>query len=449
MEKDFDTKPVWKLTMQLGIPAMLAQLFNILYSIVDRIYLGHMQESAELALASVGICAPAFTAITGFASLVGVGGAAWMSIYLGARKKDAAQRAMNNSLIMLLAISAVLTVTLLLVKKPLLYLLGCSDLMYPLANTYFTIYTLGTVAVICATGLNRFIMGQGYAQKGMLSIAIGAVVNIILDPVFIFGFNMGIAGAALATIIAQYVVLIYVIYVLLQPSMDIRIGFGGYNRTLCLKILSIGSMPCLIIVLDNILIILMNTMLRRYGGAAGDMYISYAAVVQSVMVIAICPAEGFTNGCSTLFSYYYGAHNYDRIIRTFYCVLAGCAIYLGLLTIATQACPEIFVSLFLSTPQAVRITCGFVRRYALGILFVSVQFAFVDGFTAMGMVKEAVPISLVRKSLYILATLVLPHIRPLEDIFYASSFSDIVGALFTLIMFFAVLRPRLYKAGNV
>lgn len=405
--------------------------------------LGHMQTSAELALASVGICSPAFTAITGFASLIGVGGAALMSISLGARNGQKAQQALGNSLMMLVLFSVALTVILLVIRRPLLYLLGCSDVMYPLAVTYYTIYTLGTPAVLCGTGLNRFVMGQGYAREGMLSIAIGAVINIILDPILIYGFHMGIAGAAIATILSQYAVLLYVVMILTRQNMTVRIGFGGYDRSICGRILAIGSMPCLIVFLDNILIILMNTMLRKYGGDLGDQYISYAAVVQSVMVIALCPAEGLTNGCSTLFGYYYGAGNDRRIIDSFYCVLTGCAIYLGTLTLATQLCPDVFAGLFLSDPSAIQMTAGFIRKYALGILFVSIQFACVDGYTAMGMVKEAVPISLFRKGLYIIATLTLPLFRPLEDIFYASAIADIAGALFTLLMFYTVLRPRL------
>lgn len=446
MEKDFERKPVWKLALQLGIPAMIAQLFNILYSIVDRVYLGHMKENAELALASVGVCAPAFTAITGFAALVGVGGAALMSISLGEGNKEKAQKAMNNSLLMLVLISIALTAALLALKKPLLYMLGCSDAMYPFAGTYYIIYSLGTFAVISGTGMNRFIMAQGYAREGMLSIAIGAVINIILDPIFIFVLNMGIAGAALATIISQIGVLIYAAAVLLRREMPIRLGTGNYDMQTCRRILGIGSMPCLIIFLDNILIILLNAMLRKYGGSMGDQYISYASVVQSVMVIAICPAEGLTNGCAAMFGYYYGARNYERILRTFYCVLAACAVYLGILTIATQAWPSLFAGLFLSDADAITLTSQFIKKYALGIAFIAIQFAFVDGFTAMGMVKEAIPISLVRKSLYVIAVLVLPHIRPLEDIFYASSFADIAGAIFTLIMFFAVLKPRLKKS---
>ena len=445
MEHDFDTAPVKKLVWQLGVPAMLAQLFNILYSIVDRIYIGHMAEGAEAALASIGICSPAFTAITGFASLVGVGGAALMSISLGEKNEEAAQRSLNNSLLLLLICSAAVTAALLLFKKPFLYLLGCSDAMYPTASAYFTIYSLGTAAVLCGTGLNRFIMGQGCAQQGMLSVVIGAVLNIAFDPIFIYGLNMGVSGAALATVLSQFGVLIYVLSVLSRPSMSIRIGFGQYSASVCKKILSIGSMPFLIIVLDNLLIILLNAMLRRYGGALGDQYISYAAVVQSVMVVAICPAEGLTSGCATLFSYYYGSGSCQRILSTFRYVLLYTGLYLGVLTLAIAAVPEAFVRLFLSDPEAIAQAAVFTRRYCMGFVFVAIQFAFVDGFTAMGMVKEAVPISFFRKSLYIILVLLLPHILPLEDIFYACPLSDCIGASFTLIMYLFVLKKRLVQ----
>ena len=449
MEHDFDTLPVKKLVWQLGIPAMLAQLFNILYSIVDRIYIGHMADGAELALASIGICSPAFTAITGFASLVGVGGAALMSISLGEKNKEAAQRALNNSLLLLLICSVAVTGALLLCKKPFLYLLGCSDTMYPTASIYYTIYSLGTIAVLCGTGLNRFIMGQGYAKQGMLSVVIGALLNIALDPLFIYTFHMGIAGAATATVLSQFGVLVYVLIVLNRRTMPIRTGFGQYSRAVCRKLLSIGSMPFLIIVLDNLLIILLNAMLRKYGGALGDQYISYAAVVQSVMVVAICPAEGLTSGCATLFSYYYGSGNYKRIIESFRFVLLYTGLYLCALTVGIEAFPELFVRLFLSDPAAVVQTAIFTQRYCLGFAFVSIQFAFVDGFTAMGMVREAVPISFFRRGLYILTILLLPRFLPLDNVFYACPLSDCIGATFTLIFYLLVLKQRLRQTMSL
>ena len=362
---------------------------------------------------------------------------------MGDKNHEAAQRSMNNSVLLLIICSITVTAALLLFKRPVLYLLGCSDTMYATANIYFTIYSLGTGAVLCGTGLNRFIMGQGYARQGMMSVVIGALMNIALDPIFIYVLHMGVAGAALATVISQFGVLIYVLAVLHRRSMPVRIGFGQYSGTACLKILSIGSMPFLIIVLDNLLIILLNAMLRKYGGSLGDQYISYAAVVQSVMVTAICPAEGLTGGCATLFSYYYGSGRYSRIIDSFRYVLLYTGLYLGTLTLAIAAEPEVFVRLFLSSPEAIEQTAVFTRRYCLGFVFVAIQFAFVDGFTAMGMVREAIPISFFRKSLYVAAILLLPRFLPLEYIFYACPFSDCAGSIFTLAMYFLVLKKRL------
>lgn len=315
--------------------------------------------------------------------------------------------------------------------------------MYPTASVYFTIYSLGTVAVLCGTGLNRFIMGQGFAKQGMLSVVIGALLNIALDPIFIYALRMGVAGAATATVLSQFGVLVYVLVVLNRRTMPVRIGFGQYSGRICKKILSIGSMPFLIIVLDNLLIILLNAMLRKYSGELGDRYISYAAVVQSVMVVAICPAEGLTSGCATLFSYYYGSGNYKRIIESFRGVLLYTGLYLCALTVAIEAFPELFVRLFLSDPAAIAQTAVFTQRYCLGFAFVAIQFAFVDGFTAMGMVKEAVPISFFRKGLYILAVLLIPRFLPLDAIFYACPLSDCIGATFTLILYLLVLKKQL------
>ena len=445
MDKKFETLPVKKLIWSLGIPAMLAQFFNILYSIVDRIYIGHMKSGAEIALAGIGICAPAFTAISGFASLIGVGGAALMSISLGENNQKRAQQAMNNAFLLTIVFSVFITGILFVVRKPLLYMLGCSDSMYPVAVSYYTIYLLGTGAVICGIGLNRFIMGQGYARQGMLAIIIGAVLNIVLDPIFIYGLNMGVTGAAFATVISQVGVLVYVLFILTRKTMPVRIGFGQYSREVCMKMLGIGSMPFAIVVLDNMLIILLNAMLRKYGGIYGDQYISYAAVVQSVMVVAICPAEGLTNGCSTLFSYYYGAGNYKRILQCFRWVLIYSGIYLGFITILIMGKTELFVRLFFSDPDATAQTSLFVRRYSMGFVFVAIQFAFVDGFTAMGMVKEAIPISFFRKGLYVAGVLILPLVAPLEYVFYASAISDCLGAAFTVGMYFCCLKKILLQ----
>lgn len=317
-EELLEGNSVRKLIFRLGIPAMSGQFFNMLYSIVDRIFVGQIPETGGIALASIGICAPALTEVTAFAYMVGIGGASSMSISLGQKNGKRAKEVLGNAFFLLLGISLLLTAVLLLVRKPLLYLLGCSEVMYPYAETYFTIYICGTAASLCGVGLNQFLLAQGYSKEGMLSVVIGAVANVILDPLLIFVFHMGIAGAAVATVISQCCVAVYVVWQLRRPEMPVRLHFYGLKRELCQRILTIGSMSFLITLLDNLIIILLNVILRKYGGIGrGDGLITCATVVQSFMTIVSCPAQGITSGCGTIFSYHYGAGHYFKIRQAF------------------------------------------------------------------------------------------------------------------------------------
>lgn len=240
-EKQFDTLPIKTLVFKLGIPAMFAQFFNILYSIVDRIFVGNISGVGELSLASIGVCAPALTLISAFAYLVGIGGSSAMSISLGKKDEESAQNTINNAFVMLIGISITVTIIALILKKDLLFLLGCSEAMYPFADKYFTIYVLGTILSLCGLGMNQFILAQGFAKTGMVSVIIGALTNVILDPIFIFYFDMGISGAALATVISQFLTMIYVFWFLFNKT-PIRIHLGGYDIKIMYRIFSIGIM---------------------------------------------------------------------------------------------------------------------------------------------------------------------------------------------------------------
>ncbi len=443
MEKEFDTIPISRLVIRLGVPAMLAQLFNILYSIADRIFVGNIEGVGELALAGIGICAPAVTAITAFSFMVGIGGSALMSISMGRGDRRTASQAINNALVMLIAIGVLLTALLLLFKRDILYFLGCSDNMYPYAVSYFTIYVSGTCASLISMGMNQFILAQGYARAGMVSVVMGALLNLVLDPLFIFVFDMGISGAAFATVISQIMSMLFVLLFLARKSIPVHIGIGDYSLKVIGKILSIGSMSFLITILDNLIIILLNINLRKYGGIMGDKYIACAAVVQSFMVIVFCPAQGITTGCSTLYGYHYGAGNFKKAMEVFKYVFLLCAAYIGVLLICSQTVPYIFVRLFVSDRESIALASDFVSKYTFGMLGVAVQYAVVDGLTAMGRVKYAFPLSVFRKLLYTLCIFVLPLVTDLENIFYAGTISDVLGSLFTLVVFFAFVRPKL------
>lgn len=444
-EKLLEGTSIRRLILQLGIPAMLGQFFNILYSIVDRIFVGKIPGVGETALASIGVCAPALTAISAFAYMVGIGGASSMSILLGRKDPTRAKAMLGNAVFLLLFISVMVTVLLLLVKRPFLYILGCSDAMYPYASIYFTIAVSGTLASLLGTGLNQFLLAQGFAKPGMISVVMGAVINACLDPLLIFGCGMGIAGAAVATVIAQCCMAAYVIWQLCSDKVAIRFHFCRPQWTLCRRILAIGSMSFLITILDNLIIILLNIMLRQYGGANGDQLITCATIVQSFLTIVFCPAQGIITGCSTIFSYHYGAGHYQKIRQTFLGVFVLCALYIGALQIAVQLAPHFFVGLFLPEGALSQQGADSLRLYTLALLGVAVQYALVDGLTAMGKVRWAFPLSVFRKIVYVLCLFVLPNLLDIRYIFSAGSISDAIGATFSAVVFFLFVVPRLKR----
>ena len=443
MEHEFDKTSISRLVLKLGIPAMCAQFFNILYSIVDRAFVGHIAADGETALASIGICAPVLTAITAFSALVGIGGASTMSIFIGQKDNKNARLAMNNAFILLLFLSAVITILSLIFTKPLLYALGCSNAMYPYASRYFVIYVMGTAAVLCGTGMNQFILAFGNAKRGMFAIMIGAIVNTILDPVFIYGFDMGIQGAAVATVIAQFCVFLYVICFLFSDKAVFRLGVSRLDFYIVRRILMIGCLPFFIMLFDNLLVISLNFILRQYGGnIMGDRYISCAAVVQSFMILVFYPAQGITTGCGTLYSYHYGAGHYEKIMQVFRYVFYLCAAYMLILCITAQLIPEAFARIFVQEENTVILSASCIRKYTLGLLGVAVQYAIVDGLTAMGQIRFALPISFFRKILYIICVFLLPVFCPLENVFFAETVSDIAGASVTAIAFLTIIIPK-------
>ncbi|MCD8099481.1 MAG: MATE family efflux transporter [Oscillospiraceae bacterium] len=423
---------------------MFAQFFNILYSIADRAFVGNIASEGEIALAAIGLCAPVLTAITAFSSLVGIGGASVMSISLGRRDYKKAALAANNAAVLLLGLSVALTALLLIFTEPLLYALGCSDAMYPYASGYFRIYVLGTAAVLCGSGMNQFILALGNAKRGMLAVMIGAIVNTILDPVFIYGFGMGLRGAAAATVIAQFCVLLYVFSFLFSAKSAVKLRFARLDYHIVRQILTIGSLPFMIMLFDNLLVISLNFSLRKYGGEVmGDRYISCASIVQSFMVLVFYPAQGITTGCGTLYSYHYGAGHYDKVMQIFKYVFCLCAGYMLLLCAASQLAPQVFARIFIKDSDMISLSAACIQKYTLGLLGVAVQYAIVDGLTAMGQIRLALPISFFRKILYIACVFVIPLFCPLESIFYAEAVSDIAGACVTAAVFIAAIAARL------
>lgn len=442
MQHEFDKIPIPKLVLKLGIPAMIAQFFNILYSFVDRAFVGHI--NGDIALASIGICTPVLTAVTAFSSLVGIGGASAMSIAVGKKDYKNAKLIMNNSFTLLLLFSMTITLLVLIFEKSLLYLLGCSDTMYPYASTYLKISITGTLAVLCGSGMNQFILALGKAKWGMVTVIIGATINIILDSIFIYIFDLGIQGAAIATVIAQFCVFICVFSFLYSNQTDYKLRISWLHYGIVKKILAIGSLPFFIILFDNLLVISLNFVLRKYGGdIIGDKYIACATVVQSFMVLVFYPAQGISTGCSTLYSYHYGAGNYNKVIQVFRSVFLLCASYMIVLCIAAQIIPKTFAQIFIQESEIVILSASCIRKYTMGLLGVAVQYAIVDGLTAMGQIRFALPISLFRKILYIVCVFLFPIFSSLENVFYSETISDVIGACVTVSIFMLLIMPKL------
>ena len=314
MENDLRRDDVRQLVRRIAIPSMLAQFVSVLYSIVDRMYIGHIPQVGNLALAGVGVCGPVVTLVGSVASLVGMGGSPLMSIRMGEGDDQAARAVLSNCFMLLCVFSVVLVAVLIPLRQPMLMLFGASETTLPYANEYFTIYLTGTIFALMATGLNTFVVCQGFARKGMMAVILGAVMNIILDPIFIFALNMGVAGAALATVLSQAASCAYVLIFLFGRRASVRITFGGYSARIIVRVLTLGFSPFAIIAVDNIMIIALNAMLQKYGGAGrGDMLITCATIVQSFMLVVTMPLGGISGGTQGILGFNYGARQSQRV----------------------------------------------------------------------------------------------------------------------------------------
>ena len=300
VETPLGTAPEGKLVLQLAIPAMLAQFVNILYSVVDRMYVGHIAEVGADALAGVGVCAPVVTMITAFAALVGFGGGPLLSPRMGRRDMDGARQVVANSFYLLLALSVLVTIPVLVFRRPILFAFGASEQLWPYAEAYFTTYVLGTVFALLSSGMNQIVMSQGFSGTAMRSVMLGAAVNIVLDPVFIFLLDMGVQGAALATVLSQVCSTAYTLRFLFSDRALVGITRQPLNAGWLRRIVQAGLSPALIIALDNVLLIAVNVMLRKYGGADSDMLIACAAILQSFMLIITMPLGGITAGTQSI-----------------------------------------------------------------------------------------------------------------------------------------------------
>ena len=311
-----------KLLLSLAIPSIIAQLVNVLYNMVDRIYIGQMSDGT-LAMASLSVALPILTFVTAFTNLVGVGGAPLCAIRMGEKRQDKAEEIMTNSFVMLIGLGFILTIIILIFKEPLLLLFGANQETLPQAISYISIYALGTVFVQITLGMNAYINTQGFAKMGMCTVMIGAILNIILDPIFIFGLNMGVSGAALATILAQGVSALWVLVFLFgkKSTIKIRKQYVKLNLRICFSIISLGISPFVMGSTESLLQISFNNQLSLYGGT---MAVATMAILLSLWQFITLPLQGLCQGAQPILSYNYGAKNYTRVRETFKLVFKLC-----------------------------------------------------------------------------------------------------------------------------
>lgn len=437
-DEKLGTAPLGRLMLSLALPTVLAQLINVLYNVVDRIYIGHMQGDGNLALTGVGVTLPIITLIAAFSAFAGAGGAPLAAIELGKKDERKASLIMGNSAWLLVFFSIVLTIGFLIFKIPILYAFGASSKTIAYANDYITIYLLGTIFVQLALGLNAFISGQGAAKAAMLSVLIGAVINIVLDPIFIFALHLGVRGAALATVISQFVSAVWVVSFLKSKRSVLYLKLVRPDKSLILKIAALGIAPFVMQSTESLVTITFNTGLQRYGG---DLYVGSMSILMSIMQLIVIPVNGITQGVQPIVSYNYGAGNRLRVKETVIRLVSVCL--LGTLILAGVAifCPSIYASMFTNDAELVALTCRIMPIFFLGIAIFGIQAACQSTFLALGQAKVSLFIAMLRKIILLIPlALILPKFLGVKGIYIAEPVSDVISVIVTSVLCVITLK---------
>lgn len=446
-EKDFLAKePVGKLLLKLALPTVAAQIINMLYNIVDRIYIGHIPDVGALALTGVGVCMPLIMIVSAFAAFVGYGGAPRASIYMGQGDHDSAEKTLWNCFSVQVLISVLLTIVLLLWNRDFLMAFGASENTIEYGVNYMNIYAIGTIFVQLTLGMNAFITAQGFAKTGMLSVLIGAVANIILDPIFIFGFGMGVQGAALATIISQAMSCIWVLAFLFGQRTHLKIR--AKNLKLVSKIvfpsLALGLSSFIMQASESVISVCFNSSLLKYGG---DIAVGAMTILTSVMQFAMLPLQGLGQGAQPIISYNYGAGNKDRVKGAFKLLLKSSLCYSTLLWLFVMLSPDTFAAMFTSDAALLDFTRTALRIYMGSMFLFGIQMACQMTFTSLGNAKASILVAVMRKFILLIPLIyIMPHVLPSNRtmaVYMAEPIADFFAVTFTAILFTSQFKKAL------
>lgn len=441
------TEPVGKLLFRLAIPTVIAQLVNMLYNIVDRIYIGHMPGDGSLALTGVGVCLPVIMIVSAFAALVSAGSAPNASICMGKKDNDSAEKILGSSFTLQVVISVVLTALLLMFNRPLLLTFGASENTIDYAADYMSIYALGTLFVQLTLGMNAFIIGQGFTKIGMYTIMLGALINIVLDPVLIFGLGMGVRGAALATIVSQCASAVWCVAFLRGKKTVLRLKKGNLriNWPLIAPCLALGVATFIMQGSESVISVCFNASLLKYGG---DIAVGAMTICTSVMQFAMLPMQGIAQGAQPISSYNFGAKNADRVRKTFRLLLISCLTYSVALWLCIQAFPGVFAAIFTTDGELIAFAQRAMRVYCGALFIFGIQISCQMTFVSTGNAPCSVIVAVVRKFVLLLPIIyIMPHVLPDQTmaVYWAEPVADIIAVSFTAILFATQFKKAMGK----
>lgn len=437
------TEKIPSLMIRMAIPSVIAQVINILYNIVDRIYIGHISGVGAAALTGVGLTFPIITLISAFSAFVGSGGAPLASIWMGKNDKKHAEKILGTGVFMLLCFSLILMSVFLIFQRPLLYAFGASDATIGYAMEYLTIYLIGTVFVEIALGLNPFIIAQGRSGTAMMSIVIGAVINIVLDPIFIFGFHMGVKGAAIATVISQAVSAAWNVKALMDKKAVLKIVPACIRPDLRVigQIFSLGISPFIMRSTESLISIVLNHQLQKFGG---DLYVGSLTIMQSVMQLFSAPLSGYTQGVQPIVSYNFGAGKFDRVRTTYRYMIFGSFLISFVTAASAMIFPEFYAMMFTNEGDLVVLTGKVMPVFMAGMLIFGLQNGIQPTFLGLGQAKISLFIALLRKVILLVPlALIFPNFFGVMGVYYAEPVADMTSAVIASILFLCNIRKIL------